>query len=103
MITTMTKIFTERLVIRSLTRCDIDDVYDIFHELFLNILPTNDASLGVARNVWFSYVEEDEDDKDVQVTDLRPLDRYALHRTALVSAWAPGIHRMYVPSRKRIA
>ncbi len=74
-----------------------------YHVLYLHILPTNEASLGVARNVWFSYVEEDEDDKDVQVTDLRPLDRYALHRTALVSAWAPGIHRMYVPSRKRIA
>ena len=81
MITTMTKIFTERLVIRSLTRCDIDDVYDIFHELFLNILPTNDASLGVARNVGFTYVEEDEDDKEVQYTDLRPLDRYELHKS----------------------
>ena len=57
-----------------------DDVYDIFHELFLNILPTNEASLGVARNVGFTYVEEDEDDKEVQETDLRPLDRYRLSR-----------------------
>ena len=58
-----------------------EDVYDdeSFHVLYLNILPTNEASLGVARNVGFTYVEEDEDDKEVQYTDLRPLDRYELH------------------------
>ena len=57
-----------------------DDVYDVFHDLFLNILPTNVASLGVARNVGFTYVEEDEDKKEVQQIDLRPLDRYRLSR-----------------------
>ena len=170
----MTRIFTERLVIRSLTRCDINDVFDImsdvetaraggfapmeslnaaerlikysngyhFYEygicergsdkvigliqvvepwgyegyeaeigyllskdyrckgymteaveaicgelfngytysLILHILPTNDASLGVAHNVGFTYVEEDEDHKELRCTDLRPFDRYELNR-----------------------
>lgn len=169
----MTKIFTERLVVRSLNRCDIDDVYDImsdvetardadfapiqslkeaesiirhsddfcykvygicekgsdkvigliqavrpwwnrygfeayvgyllnrdyrhrgymseafdalckelfdvhFYKLYLTILPTNEASLGVARKVGFTYVEEEEEQKELQCTDLRPLDTYWL-------------------------
>lgn len=57
--------------------CDL--LFDCFSTVYLTILPTNEASLGVARNVGFTYVEEDEDDKEVQYTDLRPLDRYELH------------------------
>lgn len=57
--------------------CDL--LFDCFRTVYLTILPTNEASLGVARNVGFTYVEEDEDDKEVQYTDLRPLDRYELH------------------------
>lgn len=62
---------------------------DDFHVLHLNILPTNEASLGVARRVGFRYVEEKEDDKEQRLTDLRPLDRYQLSRCMLACGWIP--------------
>ena len=62
---------------------------DDFHVLYLNILPTNETSLGVARRVGFRYVEEKEDDKEQRLTDLRPLDRYQLSRSMLACGWIP--------------
>lgn len=58
--------------------CDVLFNEEGFDRLFITLLPTNEASLGVAQGVGFTYVEEDEAKKELQCTDLRPLDRYVL-------------------------